>query len=174
VCVPGVVSGYFTITGLMNALRNSSQLIKTSSVQIARFRVGSSGKKSTVKFIGCQIGVSYLKREFAKDTVHGHHTIPKNLGGNSDQALLFLPAETHHMFHWVLHVMLKNDPELRGMGNWTSKKNWDDISQSRAGRKLLYNNILAASKIVDKFCKLRKPKNLQYFVQKNRKGFIGD
>jgi hypothetical protein len=33
---------------------------------------------------------------------------------------IFLPAETRRMFHWVLHVVLKNDPAFQGMGNWTS------------------------------------------------------
>ena len=78
------------------------------------------------------------------------------------------------MFHWVLHVMLKNDPELQGMGNWTSKQNWDKISQSKAGRTILYNHILAASRVVDKFCRLKPPSSLQYFVRKNRKEFIGE
>jgi hypothetical protein len=59
------------------------------------------------------------------------------------------------------------------MGNWTSKVDWSDISQTKAGRKLLYKNILIASKIVDKFCRLRPPANLTSFVKRYKREFLG-
>lgn len=70
--------------------------------------------------------------------------------------------------------MLKNDPELKGMGNWTSKQDWSDVSRTKTGRQLLYRHILNASRIVDKFCKLKRPARLQDFVRKNRKGFLNE
>jgi hypothetical protein len=165
----------FSVGGMMSGLNAGLRLASANIGSIARFTVGGSkGKQSIVKYIGCQIGTAYLKREYSNDRVEGHHAIPKNLGGNPDQDLIYLPANTHRMFHWVLHVMLKNDPELQGMGNWTSKQNWDKISQSKAGRTILYNHILAASRVVDKFCRLKPPSSLQYFVRKNRKEFIGE
>jgi len=69
---------------------------------------------------------------------------------------------------------LWSDPEWQGLGNGACQKNGDKISQSKAGRTILYNHILVASRVVDKFCRLKPPSSLQYFVRKNRKQFIGE
>ena len=89
------------------------------------------------------------------------------------QDLVYIPSTTHHMFHWVLHVMLKNDPAAEGMGNWTSKMNWEKISQTRDGQEILYQHIFNASKVVEKFCKLKNPTRLQNFVKKNKAAYLG-
>jgi len=73
---------------------------------------------------------------------------------------------------WV--SSLWSDPELQELDNGACQKNKDKISQSKAGRTILYNHILAASRVVDKFCRLKPPSSLQYFVRKNRKEFIGE
>ncbi|TRY30325.1 RHS repeat-associated core domain-containing protein [Aliiglaciecola sp. M165] len=167
-------SGYFTVKSLMTGLnvvaRGTTRSIGSSASFLIR---GSKGQKTLTKGIGCKLGVAYLKRRFASESVHGHHSIPKNLGGDPKQALIYIPSTTHHMFHWVLHVMLKNDPALKGMGNWTSKDNWSEISRTKIGRKRLYNHIERASLVVDKFCKLKKPNSLAYFVRKNKTNYLG-
>ncbi|MCU7935407.1 MAG: tandem-95 repeat protein [Candidatus Thiodiazotropha sp. (ex Dulcina madagascariensis)] len=168
-------SGYFgfSVGGMMTGLNIGARLALSNIGTVARFAVGGTkGKTSIVKFIGCRIGVAYIQKQYRGDGLQGHHGIPKNLGGKHGQDLIFLPANTHHMFHWVLHVLLKNDPELKGMGNWTSKLKWDEISRTPAGRLLLYKNIEMASKVVDKFCRLRPPANLTSFVRRYKKEFL--
>ncbi|MCP4769414.1 MAG: hypothetical protein GY875_24545 [Gammaproteobacteria bacterium] len=98
-------SGHFTIGNLMSGLNGGGRLARSATGTFARFSV--RGKGGVAKKIGCFIGTAYIKKQYIGDGNHGHHTIPKNLGGNSDQALLFLPAETHKMFHFVLDVILK-------------------------------------------------------------------
>jgi hypothetical protein len=49
-----------------------------------------------------------------------HHQLTRLLDLPMNNRRIFLPAETRRMFHWVLHVVLKNDPAFQGMGNWTS------------------------------------------------------
>jgi RHS repeat-associated protein len=168
-------SGYsgFNISGLMAGLRIGARMSSSAGGSVARFSVGSKGRGGIAKGIGCKIGVAYLKKQYRGDGNHGHHTIPKNLGGNPDQALLFVPAETHRMFHFVLDVVLRNTPELEGKGNWTSKKDWSSISRTINGRKQLYSAILKSSRIVDKYCKLKGPASLTAFVRKGRNDFIG-
>ncbi|MEE9327443.1 MAG: RHS repeat-associated core domain-containing protein [Cocleimonas sp.] len=165
-------SGYFTMSNLMSGLNIGARLGTNSVGQYTRFTV--SGKGGVTKKIGCFVGVSYIKKQYTGDGNHGHHTIPKNLGGDPNQALLFLPAETHRMVHFVLHVVLKNTPELNGKGNWTSKEDWSSKTMTRNGRKQLYKALLRTSKIVDKFCKLKGPESLTRYVRKGRKSFLAE
>lgn len=76
------------------------------------------------------------------------------------------------MVHYILHVMLKNDPDLKGMGGWTSKEKWSEVSQTKNGRKRLYNHIERAALVVDKLCKIKGPASLTKFVKAGRKKFI--
>lgn len=85
-----------------------------------------------------------------------------------------MPANKHRMFHFVLNVYLKSEPAFQGKGNWTKAQNWDRISQSRAGRRLLYKDILLSSRLIDRVCGLKNPRSLVCFVKKNRKKFLGD
>ena len=169
-------SGYFTMSGLMSGL--GARFISsagTSGFRMAGFSFARmKGKKTITKSVTCQIGAAYIKREYARDLVHGHHPINKSFGAPDDQVKIFLPANTHRMFHFVLHYVIKDEPAFKGMGNWTKAEKWDDITQTRHGRRLLYKKVLIASRVVDKFCGLRKPNNLFHFVQKNRKRFLGE
>lgn len=132
-------------------------------------RRGKSAKKLT-----CHVGVAHIKRQYTHDGLEGRHAISRNLGGASDQALIFLPAETHRMFHWVLHVVLKNDPAFKGKGNWTSAVKWEEVSTDQQGRRLLYQAIYSASGLIDRVCELRRDKSLRWFVRKHRAAFVGE
>lgn len=169
-------SGYFTISGLMSGL-NARAILSTSAtgVRTAGFSFAKmKGKKSITKSVTCQVGVAYVKREYSRDSVHGHHPINKSFGGADDQAKIFLPANTHRMFHFILDYVIKDEPGLKGKSNWTKASDWDSITETRAGRRLLYAQIVIAAGTVDKFCGLKKPRNLLYFVKKNRKKFLGE
>ncbi|MCZ8530394.1 RHS repeat-associated core domain-containing protein [Alteromonas sp. PRIM-21] len=170
-------TGFYSMADLQASM-NVRQVLSTNSrgVQTVGFSYTKiKGKKSVTKAITCQVGVAYVKREYSRDRVHGHHPINKNLGGADNQSLIYLPANTHRMFHFVLHHLLLDEPAFRNMGNWTKKQNWNVISQSPAGRKALYKAILKASGMVDSYCGLkRKPTSLTNFVKKNRKHFVGN
>ena len=165
-------SGYYTISQLMTGLRVGAQQSRQAVGAFARLTV--NGKGGVVKKVGCLIGTSYIKKQYIGDGNHGHHAIPKNVGGNPipPEGLIFLPAETHTMFHFVFDVVLKNTPELEGNGNWTSKLNWHSISKTLKGRKQLYQAILKSSRIIDKFCKLKGPTSLTAFVVKGKSNFL--
>ena len=76
------------------------------------------------------------------------------------------------MFHWVLNLFLKMDPTLKGYGNGTSTKKWEEISQHRWGRIALYEAILKSSYVVDRVCRLKRPLRLRDYVRKYKKEFI--
>jgi len=159
-------SGHFSLAELQAAI-GARQIIGNS----ARIRVVAA-KKKAVKVLTCQVGVAFLKKQYKGDGNQGHHAIPKNVGGDPLQDLIFLPADTHRMFHWVLNVLLKGDPQFGGKGAWTSKENWSELTRTPRGRKQIYPFIFQASKLVDRACKLKGPASLQKFVRKNRKAFI--
>ena len=164
-----------TNTSDLTASLNSHGITTTTSTSSTHLTVGVSGKvggRKIAKKITCEIGVAYIKKQYVGDGNEGHHPISQNLGGANDQALIFLPAETHRMFHWVLHVMLKAHPEFAGMGNWTSAANWETISQTRAGRRALYEVIFRTSQLIDKACGLKRGRRLAVFVRINRQKFL--
>jgi hypothetical protein len=87
--------------------------------------------------------------------------------------MLFTPAHTHHMFHWVLDLFLKFQPELDGKGNWTKATDWKEYSKRPEGRKAMYKAIRLSSYVVDKVCKLKGRRSLGWYVQKYKKDFLG-
>ena len=163
-------SGYITLAELNVAMANQRTINGTRTTGAIKTR------NKVVKKLSCEVGVAYIKNEFDRDSMpgfEGHHSIPQNLGGNLiNQKLLFLPAETHRTFHWVLNVLLKSEPQFKGMGNWTSATKWETISQTKAGRRALYEVIHQSSILVDKFCELKRPRSLRYHVEQNKKAFI--
>jgi len=167
-------SGLFGLglSDLMGALGVSNIIssLRVASIQSAK----KKDRKVIIRTLACNLGVAYVKKQYIGDGLQGHHPISRSFGGPDDQELIFLPANTHRMFHMVLHYVLMEEPELKGLGNWTSARDWEKITQTRAGRRLLYKQILVASRVVDKFCKLKKPNTLFQFVRKNRKAFLGE
>ena len=144
-----------------------------NSMKSAKMAIQIYGKKGLIKSLACGVGVSYIKKQYRYDGLQGHHSIPKNLGGHpTNQDLLYIPANTHRMFHWVLNLFLKMDPSLKGYGNWTSGTKWEEITKHKWGRIALYEAILKSSYVVDRVCKLRRPLRLRDYVRKYKKDFI--
>jgi len=143
-----------------------------------RIKWNSSRAMGAIKTLTCGYGVSATKYQYRLDASfkgHGHHAIPKNMGGDPGQDLIYIPANTHKMFHFVLHLITKSNPEkFKGNGNWTSKKNWEKISKTPKGRRQMYAAIYLSSKVVDKFCRLKAPASLAAYVKKYKKEFIGE
>ncbi|WP_054981522.1 hypothetical protein [Pseudoalteromonas sp. P1-9] len=116
--------------------------------------------------------MSYIEKQYIGDGLQGHHPINISFGGAKDQKLIFLPAKTHRMFHLVLDVMLKEDPDLGGKGNWTKSEDWESVSRTIKGRKRLYKHIFNSAKLIDSVCELKRKRKVSTFVRINRDKFL--
>ncbi len=183
-------SGYFTISNLMQSVNVQGVLTTTSTSTVRSFAVrygAGKGKKGLVKHLSCRIGASYIKASVAKDIakmnsfrVEAHHPINKSFlkkganGRRPRQKLLRLPSDTHHMYHWVLNVMLNESSGFGGLNNYSSGSDWQEFfSTDKKGRKRLYMKMRLAAKVVDNLCGLKKrTESIDYFVRQNKKKFF--
>jgi len=167
-------SGHILLGGLANiGLRAVS--FGTRTVSLA-FKTGGNSKRSFIKILACEVGVSYAKLEYYKDAkfgkLQGHHPFNTSFGANPNQKLLFLPSNTHAMYHMILHYLIKMEPNLPNTGNWTSKQKWKERTSPQE-RKVLYSLIRKSSIIVDRVCKIPYSRSLTKFVRMNKKEFLG-
>lgn len=163
---------------LVGAMTRISSILSSGGFASANLAFRTGAGKSVIKSIACGISVSYAKRQYRYDGIsmglHGHHAIPKNVGGSpTKQDLIFIPANTHRMFHFIFDQFLKHEPGFDGKNNWTGKTKWSDISQTVEGRRKLYRAILASSYVVDNICKLKRPNRLRDYVKRYKKDFLG-
>jgi len=120
-----------------------------------------SAQKGIKKF-SCQVGRIYFERETVG--LAGHHPLQESLGGRPGQPLVFLPGETHNMFHSIQNIFLQAAGLLAGNA---SKDAWIKLyEESPASRIAAYQIALDTGKLVDKVCGFTPPLDLASFVRK--------
>jgi hypothetical protein len=89
---------------------------------------------------------------FKKAVVHGHHPLPKFLGGYADQVLSKLNPIVHKEFHSLLKQKLKQAGiPLNVGGRGGSARDWAMYMNANPGaQKAALNAVLDASRAIDK------------------------
>ncbi len=163
-------SGYWTLfeislTQIIDGIKN------TISVP-----TGAYVRRKGVKKLACVVGIAGAERWLDSEfSVHGHHPIPKSHGGAADQALLFLPANTHRAFHFIYDVFLKNDSTFKALGlhNSSPAGDWEEAFKKNPTLKKSALQILKkAARVIDKKCSLPKGLNLETYIKRNEKRWI--
>jgi RHS repeat-associated protein len=159
------LTGHYSINDLMAAMgvKNYTQAAKAISANNTR--------KKAVKILGCVAGVESLKKYMDYEFSEMHHPIPRGMGG-SEANLLPLPSESHRLFHFVLHILLKESDKFAGLHNYSSADSWRKALSNRATKKALLTVLKKAGAYVDKQCDYPKSMGLVRFITMNEKEWL--
>lgn len=87
----------------------------------------------------------------AKTAVHGHHPLPKFLGGDASQLLSKLDPKIHTEFHQILRQNLKDAGIPLNVGRkGGSAADWAQYMQfNPGGQRTAFDSVLNASRAID-------------------------
>jgi len=161
-------SGHWKLDDLMVAMGAKNYL------QATRIILSDKARTKSVQTLGCVVGIESLKKymdyEFSGKT-QKHHPIPIGMGG-PDKNLLLLPSESHRLFHFTLHILLRNSKQFGGLHNYSTALDWAEQLSTKAGKKALLTVIKQAGAYVDKQCKYPKSMGLVNYIKKNEKEWL--
>jgi hypothetical protein len=149
-----------TIFGVLTALVTKRLLpelpaapAKVSVVSGVRSAI-SGAVKAAVS--GARGGLTWLRNKIfgppaAKTALHGHHPLPKFLGGDASQLLSKLDPKLHTEFHQLLRQNLKDAGiPLNVGGRGGSAADWAQYMQfNPAAQRTAFDSVLNASRAID-------------------------
>jgi RHS repeat-associated protein len=150
------LAGQMTTTQMMGTLNTAARPVYRSFL------------KKAAHLVVCKASVATLKKGLGPQ---GHHPLPKFVGGNQKQTLIYLNPDMHRSFHQVLDLILRYNGLLPGLGGPAgSTQAWSAFMKAAPGTQFMaFAAVLAAAKVIDNKCKLKGRDSLAYAVRQSFK-----